>query len=325
MQDSSPDTAGERRRGGPERALADELAQRRLDAVRADAIREAVTASASELLRSLAPDLPIPAVLERIGRASGVSRVEFYVNERQPDGRFIATLRHEWDAPGVAAAAPRQQRSDAVAWDRDRLVPFLAKGEALGFLTRDAEEPLRSLLSKIDVKSVLLVPIFVDGKWWGQLGFDDCEQERTWSAIEIDTLKTLAELIGAGIARAHDIEALSNASRIIETSPVLLYRLGPQPPYPLTYVSRNVSRYGYDASEFLTSPIRYLDIFHSDDVPDVMLDIERIVTGEAAETGRERRIRASDGRYVWIEDRTRAIYDDKHVLTAIEGVLDRYR
>ena len=321
MQDSSPDTAGERSRGGPERALADELAQRRLDAARADAIRKAVTASASELLRSLAPEQPIPAVLERIGRASGVSRVEFYANERQSDGRFIATLRHEWDAPGVAAVAPRQQRRDGATWDRDRLVPFLAKGEALGFLTRDAEEPLRSLLSKIDVKSVLLVPIFVDGKWWGQLGFDDCEQERTWSAIEIDTLKTLAELIGAGIARASDLEALSNASRIIETSPVLLYRLGPQPPHPLTYVSRNVSRYGYDASEFLASPIRYLDIIHPDDLPEMMLDIERIVTGKAAEVGRERRIIASDGRYVWVEDRTRAIYDDKHALIAIEGIL----
>ncbi len=101
----------------------------------------------------------------------------------------------------------------------------------------------------------------------------------------------------------------------------MLYRLGPQPPHPLTYVSRNVNRYGYEASELLASPTRYLDIFHPDDLPDVMFDIDRIVTGKAAETGRERRVRAADGRYVWVEDRTRAIYDDKHELIAIEGIL----
>ena len=128
-------------------------------------------------------------------------------------------------------------------------------------------------------------------------------------------------MVGASIVRARDLEAVVEANRIIESSPVVLYRIGPAPPFPLTYVSRNVSRYGYDASEFLASPTRYLDIFHPDDLPDVLRDIEGIVEGKAAEAGRERRIRTADGRYVWVEDRTSALYDDKHVLTAIEGIL----
>ena len=321
MKDKGPDTAGDRKAGALPRAVTDELAQWRKDAARADAIREAVTESASELLRSLAPDQTIPAVLERIGRASRVSRVQLYVNEEQADGRVSPRLWLEWNAPGIASATPlKRERSDDT-WDRDRLFAALAKGEALGLLTRDAPEPLRSHLTQIDIKSVLLVPVFVDGKWWGQLGFDDCENERVWSAIEIDTLKTLAELIGASLVRARDLDAVVEANRIIESSPVVLYRIAPTPPFPLTYVSRNVSRYGYDASEFLASPTRYLDIFDPDDLPDVLRDIEDIVEGRATEAGRERRIRAADGRNVWVEDRTNALYDDKHVLTAIEGIL----
>ncbi len=321
MTDKGPDTVGDQEPGAPPRAVTDELVQRREDAVRADAIRKAVTESATELLRSLAPDQTIPAVLERIGRASGVSRIELYVNEEQADGRVSPRLWLEWDAPGIAPAMPRKRERGGATWDRDRLVPFLAKGETLGLLTRDAPEPLRSHLAQTDIKSVLLVPVAVDGAWWGQMGFDDCERERIWSAIEIDTLKTLAELIGASIARARDQRALADASRIVENSPVVLYRIGPAPPFPLTYVSRNLDRYGYNASEFLASPTRYLDTFHPDDLPDVMHDIESLVAGKTAEAGRERRLRTSEGHYVWVEDRTRALYDDNHALTAIEGIL----
>jgi diguanylate cyclase (GGDEF)-like protein/PAS domain S-box-containing protein len=321
MQDNDPEAAGDRRGGVPERALADELAQRRKEVAYADAIRKAVTAGATELLRSIDPAQSIPAVLERIGRASGVSRVELCTNKEQTDGRFAVTLWCEWDAPGVVSAALLEKGRDGATWDRDRLVPFLGNGETFCLLTRDADEPFRTLLSRIDIKSVLLVPVFVDGKWWGQLSFDDCERERIWSAIEIDTLKTLAELVGASIARARDLNALSDARRIIENSPVLLYRLDAQPPHPLIYLSRNVDRYGYEVSELLASPTRYLDLFHPDDLPDVMFDIDRIVTGKAADTGRERRVRTADGHYVWVEDRTRALYDDKHNLAAIEGII----
>ncbi len=132
MQDNGPETAGERRGGVPQRALADELAWRRKEVARADAIRKAVTASATELLRSLAPDQSIPAVLERIGRASGVSRVQLYVNEEQADGRVTSKLWHEWDAAGIASAADLYKVQDDSIWDRDRLLPFLAKGEAFG-------------------------------------------------------------------------------------------------------------------------------------------------------------------------------------------------
>ena len=321
MNDKGPDTAGDRKVSALPSAVTDELAQRRKEAARADDVRQAVTESATELLRSLAPDQTIPAVLERIGRASGVSRVQLYANKAQADGRVTQRLRFEWVAPGIAPVAPvKRERSDST-WERDRLIPSLAKGEALCLLTRDAPEPLRTHWTRLDIKSVLLVPVFVDGKWWGQLGFDDCEQERIWSAIEIDTLKTLAELIGVSLVRARDLRALADASRIIENSRVMLYRIGPTPPFPLTYVSRNISHYGYDASEFLASPTRYLDIFHPDDLPDVMHDIEDMVEGKTADAGRERRIRNADGRYVWVEDRTRALFDDKHALTAIEGIL----
>jgi adenylate cyclase len=45
------------------------------------------------------------------------------------------------------------------------------------------------------------MPIFVNGTWWGHLGFDDCVREREWSIDEIHLLQTTAALIGASATR----------------------------------------------------------------------------------------------------------------------------
>jgi signal transduction histidine kinase len=45
------------------------------------------------------------------------------------------------------------------------------------------------------------VPIFVEGVWWGYVGFDDCEHERRWSALEIEALKNVANALGAALIR----------------------------------------------------------------------------------------------------------------------------
>ena len=321
MEDNDPEVPSGRS-NGHDRALAAELAKRSRELVRSDAIRQAVTSSATELLRSLDPDRSIPKVLELIGQATDVCRI--YVLEHSPasGGHTVLSQRYGWDAPDVAPANQPHGFSQAVSnIGGGNSQSALARGDPQVIVTQDIEEPFRGMLETLGVRSVAIVPIFVDGNWWGYLGFADCKTERVWSAIEIDTLKTVAELIAATITRAQDIKELSDASRVIENSSAILYRLGPEKPHPLIYVSRNVSRYGYSASELLTSPTRYLDIVHPKDLPDVMVDLGRIADGRNTEASRERRICTADGQYIWVEDRTRALYDENHQLTAIEGVL----
>jgi diguanylate cyclase (GGDEF)-like protein/PAS domain S-box-containing protein len=313
---------GTRTTSTPRAVLAAQLARQNKELARSDAIRRAVTLSATELLRSLDPERSIAKVLELIGSAAGVSRIQIYENEPLPDGRLNTTQRYEWDAPGIQSAAQIRNLShlDTASEGYGRLLASLAKGEARSLLARDADEPFRRLLESIGVLSVLLVPVFVDGKWWGQVEFDDCSGERAWSAIEVDTISTLAELVGTAIARTRDLRELSDASRIIENSSTILFRMRAQNPYPIIYVSRNVSNYGYDAAELLSSPTRYLELIHPDDLPEAMTDIMRIAEGLTAQASRERRIRAADGRYVWFEYRMRGLHDDRGRLTAIEGL-----
>jgi signal transduction histidine kinase len=52
-----------------------------------------------------------------------------------------------------------------------------------------------------DMKALLDVPIFVDGVWWGTIGFDDMAVFRIWSSSEVDILSLAGNILGAAIQR----------------------------------------------------------------------------------------------------------------------------
>jgi len=289
----------------------------------AERIRQAVATSATELLRVPSPAQSIPNVLQRIGTAAEVSRAEIYENVARSDGRLAPSLRYEWHAPGVAPARRFQWRpgEEASVWDRDRLVPFLARGEAKAVLTRTAPQPLRGLLERAGAKSALIVPVFVDGQWWGQIGFEDCRRARKWSAAEADTLKTVAEMIGAALGHARHLGELSDANRVVENSPVVVFRVGAAPPYPLLYVSHNVDRFGYDAADLRADPTRYLELFHPGQRAQLLADVRRIASGQAEELDHDWRLSVGGKRYAWVTIHARALYDEKHKVAEVEGIL----
>lgn len=48
---------------------------------------------------------------------------------------------------------------------------------------------------------MLTIPITVENRWWGTLGFDDCEREYDWSDTEIALLRTAGFLISSAVLR----------------------------------------------------------------------------------------------------------------------------
>ncbi len=300
-----------------------DITERKSAAHRRDAILQAVALSAEELLRSSDLQQSLPRVVERLGRATGVDRVHiFEVDTRAaPNGGSI--LWHfVWSAPGISTPrrfeAPNKPMAEVglASW-----VPRLARGETISGHIRDFEEPVRNLFKAGNVQSVLAVPVFADNKWWGLIGFDDCQRERDWLPTEIDAFKTLAELVGAAVARGRGLKILADANRIIENSPTILYRLGPRPPHPLIFLSQNIHRYGYDANELLASPIRWPQLIEPDDLPTIMADIKSMVEGKADFSRTEFRLKKPDGSHVWFDGEGRALRGDDGQLNGIEGII----
>ena len=299
-----------------------DITERKSAAQRRDAILKAVAASADELLRS--PDLrrSLPKVIEWIGQATGVDRAHIF--EIETSNPACCVLQHcMWSAPGTPSS-PILAAVKGAAMAKFGFAPWLpklARGETIVGHVRDFEEPVRDLFTRLGTQSVLSVPVCIDGRWWGHLGFDDCRTDREWSPTEIDTLKTLAELVGAAVVRAAHLRKLADANRIVENSPTILYRLNPRPPFELTYLSQNVKRYGYDADDLLADPDNWLRHIGSESHSRIAADIKALVEGKTQQTLIELRLRKSDDSYAWLEGRGYAVRDNEHRLTAIEGTL----
>jgi diguanylate cyclase (GGDEF)-like protein/PAS domain S-box-containing protein len=289
-----------------------------------DILLEAIARSAEELLRTSDITRSIPKMLEDIGHAANLDQM--HLLSVDPAGAIDVgrIIGHNcWNSAGISTPAifhdgrgRTMVEVGLVSWS-----PRLMAGEIITGHTRNFEEPVRKFFEFGGIKSTVAVPVFVEGRWWGFIGFDACRSEREWSPSEIDTLKTLAELVGAAVINTRSLQKLSDANRIIESSPTILYRLSPQEPFQLIYLSQNVRRYGYEADELLASPQGWLQYFDSEQHPAIAASIISLAHGETDSTLMEMRFNKPDGSHVWFEGRGYPVRDEEHRLVAIEGIL----
>ena len=292
-----------------------------LDGHRRDRLLEAVAIAAKELLRSSDLAVSLPKVIGLFAGATGVDRGHiFLVDAANGQGNV---LQHSvWTAPGIATPPEFQNAQEPVAnIGMKSWIEKFERGETIASHVRDFDPDKRAFFSLGGVKSVLAAPVFADDRWSGVIGFDDCRSERDWSAAEIDAINTVAELVGAAVARASHLNKLGDANRIIENSPTVLYRLSPQKPFDLIYLSQNVRRYGYDADELLATPGGWLQHIEIDSHPVIAADIKSIIEGRTENTLIEFLLRKPDGSHAWLEGRGYAMRDEERRLVAIEGIL----
>ena len=292
-----------------------------LDTHRRDKLLEAVAIAAKELLRPSDLAVSLPRVMERLGVATGVDRAHIFLIDGV-NGQGNILHHYVWIAPGLLTPPEFQHAKEPLAnvglksW-----LTRLERGETIVGHVREFDPEKRAFFELGGVKSVMAVPVFADGRWLGLIGFDACRSEREWSPSEIDMLGTVAEMIGAAVTRASQLKTLANANSIIETSSTILYRMSPQPPYRLTYLSQNVSRYGYRADELLAAPESWLQLIDSADRPAVLDAIGSIVEGKTDSTDIEFRLKAANGATIWFSGHGTALRDCDHHLVALEGIV----
>ncbi|HET6377461.1 MAG TPA: EAL domain-containing protein [Methylocella sp.] len=283
-------------------------------------LSQAIARSAAEILRSFDLDRSIAKVLELTGLAMGAVFAHLYEREGTDSSALIA--RHMWHAPGVAPAGSTFRLILPEREDGQASAPsLLAEGKVQLISTAEICEPARSYFESCGMQSLLLVPVFAGAQLWGAAGIGNGGKDRAWSAVELNTLSILAELIGAAAAHARDLAEMADASRIVESSSTILYRIDPQAPHRLTYVSRNIGRFGYSQSELLSFPDRFLDLFHPEGRSRIAAGIASLISGRKADWNEDLQIRTPDGTFVWAENRMHPVRDNDGKLIALEGLI----
>ncbi|MCJ7581772.1 MAG: PAS domain S-box protein, partial [Candidatus Aminicenantes bacterium] len=68
--------------------------------------------------------------------------------------------------------------------------------------------PEKELLRSQNIKSILVVPLFVNNAFYGFMGFDECLYHRKWLNEDVDILKTTAQIISNAFESKHAEETL---------------------------------------------------------------------------------------------------------------------
>jgi diguanylate cyclase (GGDEF)-like protein/PAS domain S-box-containing protein len=149
--------------------------------------------------------------LRTLGIAARVDRVYICENHPHPEtGEPSTSMRFEWTREGVEPTInqPQWQNQGYHSTGVSRWYETLATGSTVAGITRELPACERPILEGDDILSILMVPIVVDNKFWGYIGFDDCHCERRWSKSEESILIAIAASIGGALQRHRTEEAI---------------------------------------------------------------------------------------------------------------------
>lgn len=181
-----------------------------------EAILHALARAARILFSAQGNDRVMPTALAVLGKAVLADRVYVFENHSDADsGELLASMRYEWTRPGIRAEI---DNPDMQGMSYDRLLPnwrvlFEAREPVVG-LAAHMDDIERKLIEAQEIRSILVVPIFLDGRFWGLIGFDDCTTEREWGQAEIDALEVASGTIGGAI---RSMRAEEELRRLVST------------------------------------------------------------------------------------------------------------
>jgi PAS domain S-box-containing protein len=180
-----------------QRQRAEQLLQRR------DAILKAVSYAAEQIMLKYDWQVAIHDILRQLGQAAAVSRVYVFQNQTNSQGEHLTSQLFEWTAPGIEPQIdnPELQNFSYVKNGFEQWQELLEQGEPVFGLLKQFPKVIQEVLIAQDIQSIVVVPIMFKEKAWGVIGFDHCTMERHWSELEIDALKTAANIIGGAIQR----------------------------------------------------------------------------------------------------------------------------
>src|SRR5918994_1918477 len=282
-----------------ERKRAEEALKRR------DTILRAVAFAAERFLKQATPwQENAQEGLEQLGVAAEVSRVYIFENYVGTGGAKLPTKRYEWLAPGVPAGADNPTTIELPDWaaDYSRWGDVLGRGELLCGHKREFPQEEQPMLEAEGMLSIALVSIFVEGEWWGFIGFDECTSEREWSAAEIEALKAAADTLGAAIGRMRAEQALRESEErfraTFDQAAVGVAHISLDGSW-LRVNQKLCEIVGYTREELLKRTFQ--DITHPDDMEMDLEHLGRLQTGEILKYSMEKRYFRKAGSVVWIE------------------------
>ena len=157
-------------------------------------------------------------------------------------------------------------------------------------------------------------------KLYGVLSIYSSEP-RSWSENEIGIALELAQLLELIFKEKRTWEELTAANIVVENSPVVLFRWGAEPDWPILFVSKNAAQFGYTASFLVSRRIAMSSLIHPDDLGPFQRKIKKAESAGETRVHGEVRIISNDGWIHWVLVQTRIDYDADARPSGYQGII----
>lgn len=283
---------------------------------------EGVAGCSQALLEPGDKDEVINKALTHLLNASGAGRVYIFENFDDPEKGFCMRQTHEVCAPGVTVTLsdPDMQRIE-IDEKFEKMYKTMSESQVYGGPVKSLDKDTQEYLADQDVLSVIGIPLLIDDKWFGFMGFDDVEQEREWSEEETRLLKTAAEMISGYISRKKASEALLISEKrfrsLVENVNDVIYSLDADG--NITYISPQFENYsGFKVEEVIGKPSVFL--LHDEFAPIHEQWLEDGAPKEEKQTDFEFQFKTKAGNYRWIVSNSSVLKNDDDTIREIIGV-----
>ena len=285
---------------------------------RRDSILDAVSFAAESFLGKTGWESGIHEVLRRLGHTAGVSRV-YIVDNRftQKGGDTAPAPMHEWAIP---SASPDEHNSKVLNILRGQLIEeqaiSLSRGQPALLFTKDISLKKREILEALDIRSMVIVPMFVEKQWWGCVGLEQCFVDRAWPESDIEGLKTAGQILGTLLASVRVEQQFRQLTGNVQA----VFWISSPDGARKNYVSPAYEEiWGRSCASIHRSPDSWLQAIHPEDHGRVK---EALVKQVWAEYDEEYRVIRPDGSIRWVRDRAFPVRDQSGHVYRIVGIAE---
>lgn len=296
-----------------------------------ESILEAVTFAAEQFLKTPDWRINMGLVLERLGQTLNATHAYLFEDHTGLQGELLTSMRYEWTRLGHSSGlAAGQFQNMLVHQDGfEEQVETLRRGDVRIGNSQTFTSIEKEAMDDLGIKALLEVPIFVNGREWGAIGFDDYETVREWNTTEVEALKIAAGVLSAAIQRQEAESAVRESERIYRQA---IEAAGAVPYY---------QEYTVDGYRFMGQGIQKITGYSPEEMSmslwdeivqqaDLQGELAELTLNEATKQVRsglidhwrcDYLIRARDGQLRWVADSAVEIRNEAGVSYASIGIM----
>lgn len=275
-----------------------------------EAVLSAIAEATNKLILEKDLDSSINYSIELIGKIVGADRVYIFENHAGAEGMQYASQRYEWCGDNIEpqAGKPSSQHVPFVEF-MDVIKPLSENRHFTGVVHDLENEKLKKRWQLQHIVSILMLPIFMQGKLWGFVGLDECHYDRRWQPWEIDILKAFGSSLAGAIERKqaeHELSqsnarlgiALNDLNKILDYSQDVICSFDDTGTF-LQVSAASGRIWGYEPAQVVGRNLK--EFILPEDVINTTAVIERMKAGESVATNFENHFRRQDGSLVTLD------------------------